>query len=67
MTAIASSGDREARIRSILDTLLVQRRGMESAAAEPGLRDANRLAIVYWEWQLSRCRAGGKAERNGVS
>jgi hypothetical protein len=66
MTAVAPLDDRELRIRSILETLLVQRRRLESAAAEPGLRDANRLAIVYWEWQLSQCRGGARERQDGM-
>lgn len=66
MTAVATSEDREVRIRSILDDLLAQRRRMESAVTEPGLVDANRLAIVYWERQLSRCRLVEHAERSGT-
>lgn len=55
MSAVAAVDDREARIRAILGDLLVQRRRLESSAPEAGLLDANRLAIVYWELQLSRC------------
>jgi hypothetical protein len=45
-----------AEIRAILDDLIRQRRRM-SASAEPGLLEANRLSIAYWQWQLSRARA----------
>jgi hypothetical protein len=43
-------------IRAILDDLIRQRRRMDETA-EPGLWEANRLGIVYWQWQLSRARA----------
>ncbi|HTS74234.1 MAG TPA: hypothetical protein VMG74_11035 [Gaiellaceae bacterium] len=53
MSALALQSPREARIRSILDDLLVQRRRLESSSGEKGLLEANRLAISYWEWQLA--------------
>jgi len=43
-------------IRTILDDLIRQRRHMDEAA-DPGLREANRLGIVYWQWQLAQARA----------
>ena len=43
-------------MRAILDDLIRQRRRM-TASSDPGLREANRLGIVYWQWQLSRARA----------
>ncbi len=42
------------RIRAILDDLTLQRRAMRRTTTEAGLLEANRLAIVYWRWQLSR-------------
>lgn len=42
------------RIRTILDNLISQRRAMRRTTTEAGLLEANRLAIVYWRWQLSR-------------
>jgi len=53
---------REGRIRAILDDLIRQRRRIEYADADEGLRQANRLSIVYWQWQLSQVLA---EERNG--
>jgi hypothetical protein len=49
-----SIADREGRIRLILDDLIRQRRRIEQTRADEGLRQANRLSIVYWQWQLSR-------------
>ena len=51
MSDMAISSD---HIRSILDDLIRQRREMRAAAADEGLLEANRLGIVYWQWQLSR-------------
>ena len=58
----ASTAMREGRIRAILDDLIRQRRRIEYADADEGLRQANRLSIVYWQWQLSQVLA---EERNG--
>jgi hypothetical protein len=66
MTTVVPLSDREATIRAILDDLLTQRRRMESAG-ERGLVEANRLAIVYWEWQLSRCAADERTRRRAVA
>ena len=43
-----------ARARSILNDLIEQRQHMREADADAGLLEANRLGIVYWQWQLSR-------------
>ena len=43
-----------AQARSILDDLIRQRQTMRGAAADASLIEANRLGIVYWQWQLSR-------------
>jgi hypothetical protein len=51
----AVSGVSASEIRAILDDLVRQRRGM-GPSAEPGLREANRLSIVYWQLQLARVR-----------
>jgi hypothetical protein len=42
------------RARSILNDLIRQRQGMRDAGADDGLLEANRLGIVYWQWQLAR-------------
>jgi len=52
------------RARSILGDLIRQRQGMRAAAADEGLLEANRLGIVYWQWQLNRAlgSASGKSK-----
>jgi len=45
-------------IRAILDDLVRQRRRLRSTAAEAGLLEANRLAIVYWQRELVRTTGG---------
>jgi hypothetical protein len=67
MSAVAPPGDREAKIRVILDDLLAQRNRMESAGAEPGLLEANQLAIAYWNWQLSRSGGDERAGRHAAA
>ena len=42
------------RARSILSDLIRQRQGMRNAGVDEGLLEANRLGIVYWQWQLNR-------------
>jgi hypothetical protein len=49
--------------RAILNDLVRQRRLMQRGPADAGLLEANRLAIVYWQRQLSRSRA---AEQEGA-
>jgi len=63
MSTVTAIGERESKIRTILDDLILERRRLAATAPEAGLRDANRLAIVYWEWQLERCRAEARCER----
>jgi hypothetical protein len=50
------NGDRATaeRARSILGDLIRQRQSMRASAADDGLLEANRLGIVYWQWQLNR-------------
>lgn len=40
--------------RSILNDLIRQRQRMRDTEPNPSLLEANRLAIVYWQWQLTR-------------
>jgi len=40
--------------RSILNDLIRQRQRMRETEPDPSLLEANRLAIVYWQWQLTR-------------
>jgi hypothetical protein len=42
------------RARSILNDLIRQRQGLHTAGVDKGLLEANRLGIVYWQWQLNR-------------
>jgi hypothetical protein len=48
------------RARTILDDLIRQRQGMHTARVEDGLLEANRLGIVYWQWQLARASADAR-------
>jgi hypothetical protein len=57
MSSAAIASPREDRIRTILDDLIRQRQRMRQAETEHGLLEANRLSIVYWQWQLSQCLA----------
>ena len=57
MNGSATAGSRERSIRAILDDLIEQRRGLRRSDVDEGLRQANRLSIVYWQWQLSRTLA----------
>ena len=54
MITVAEQAPSEDRIREILDDLIRQRRRMRGVATDAGLLEANRLAIIYWQWQLSR-------------
>lgn len=49
-----SADSSSARARSILDDLIRQRQLMHGSVAEASLIEANRLGIVYWQWQLTR-------------
>ena len=51
-----------ARARSILDDLIRQRQLMQGSAADASLIEANRLGIVYWQWQLSRALSAERAQ-----
>lgn len=53
MTGPAGTAARETKIHEILDGLFRERRGLRSTNVDPGLLEANRLAIVYWQRQLS--------------
>jgi hypothetical protein len=67
MSALANPSEREVKIRVILDDLVRQRRRLESTAMERGLLEANRLGIVYWDWQLSRCLAEERAHGDAAA
>jgi hypothetical protein len=53
----ATQTARESTIRAILGDLIRQRRAIEARGADEGLRQANRLGIVYWQQQLRRAVA----------
>jgi hypothetical protein len=55
-----------AQARSILDDLIRQRQSMRGADADASLIEANRLGIVYWQWQLSRALSAER-ERTGAA
>ena len=48
--------------RSILDDLIAQRRLLRAHPCEPGLLEANRLGIVYWQLQLTRALSAKRHE-----
>jgi hypothetical protein len=51
------------RARSILNDLIRQRQNMRADDVDDGLLEANRLGIVYWQWQLTRALgAEGESE-----
>jgi hypothetical protein len=57
-----SAADVELRARSILDDLIRQRQRLRTELADPGTLEANRLGIVYWQWQLTRALQARRAE-----
>ena len=56
-TGAAEPTARETKIRAILDDLIRQRHAIEARGADEGLRQANRLGIVYWQQELRRAVA----------
>lgn len=54
MITVAEQAPPEDRIREILDDLVRQHQRMRGVATDIGLLEANRLAIIYWQRQLSR-------------
>jgi hypothetical protein len=50
----AATAVRSERARSILGDLIRQRQLMRTDPPDEGLLEANRLAIVFWQWELSR-------------
>jgi hypothetical protein len=49
-----SPAESEVKARSILDDLIRQRQRMRAESADSGELEANRLGIIYWQWQLNR-------------
>jgi hypothetical protein len=62
VTPPAVGGPSTGRIHSILDNLIRERQRLRNAAYEESLLEANRLAIVYWQQELTRALA---AQQNG--
>jgi hypothetical protein len=58
------NGDPETaeRARLILNELIRQRQRMRDDGVDEGLLEANRLGIVYWQWQLT-CALGSTPEK----
>ena len=56
-----------ARARSILDDLIRQRQRMTGANADASLIEANRLGIVYWQWQLSHALSVERERSSGAA
>lgn len=54
------------RARAILDQLIRQRQSMRTAPVDEGLLEANRLGIVYWQWQLARA-SGTTGEKSAAA
>ena len=54
------------RARAILDHLIRQRQSMRSLPVDEGLLEANRLGIVYWQWQLERA-SGAASEKSAAA
>lgn len=52
MTADGAASSTDAR--TILNDLIRQRQRMRDTEPNASLLEANRLAIVYWQWQLTR-------------
>jgi len=43
----------------VLESLVKERRGLQLAGADDALLEASRLAIAYWQQELSRPRTRG--------
>ena len=53
------------KARSVLDDLIRQRQRMR-AEADAGTLEANRLGIVYWQWQLTRAARERRADSDAA-
>jgi hypothetical protein len=58
----ADRGDTLDRIRAILNALVHERQALRHAGTDQAALEANRLAIVYWQQELSSrlIEAGGR-------
>jgi hypothetical protein len=55
------------RARLILNELIRQRQGLRDAGADEGLLEANRLGIVYWQWQLTRALGAARQKSEAAA
>ena len=53
--------------RSILNDLIRQRQRMRDGEPNSSLLEANRLAIVYWQWQLTRALDAERGQAAAVA
>ena len=60
---------RSDRIREILDDLIHQRQSLRlrSSGEEPGLLEANRRSIVYWQTELARALVAEHGRREAAA
>jgi len=57
-----SPAEAETHARSVLSNLIRERQRLRHADGDPGELEANRLAIVYWQWQVARALQARRAE-----
>ena len=48
------AADTADRVRSVLSSLVHERQALRYAGTDPAALEANRLAIVYWQQELSK-------------
>jgi hypothetical protein len=53
---LRTESETEARIRAVLDALVLERQELRRTGADEPALEANRLAIVYWQRQLWRAQ-----------
>ena|SRR5215468_10678631 len=63
VTPPGGAGPSAGRIHSILDSLIRERQRLRNAAHEESLLEANRLAIVYWQQELTRALAARSGDQ----
>jgi hypothetical protein len=51
------------RARKILNALILERRDLRSSGADQATLEANRLALAYWQRQLSRLSGAAATAR----
>ena len=57
-----SPAEAETHARSILSHLIRERQRLRQSDGDAGELEANRLAIVYWQWQVTRALQARRAE-----